>query len=203
LLIVSAGSATNPQLRGRVSMRRGFSIALAVMLTAGCSAAAAQAATGIDCDSFAKNADSSWTALRRVAIPGPNVRVQEGSVFRPGQTFLGEDLAARLEKSCPGATVAAPASVPPAVQAPQLSLSRFADANGNIDVQQLTCSDFVGLSPDQAGLFLAWYSGWYDGAAKRRSINVARVQYRLKNVTDYCQVNREQKLARVLENFLK
>jgi hypothetical protein len=99
--------------------------------------------------------------------------------------------------------VAAPASVPLAVQAPQLSLSRFADANGNIDVQQLTCSDFVGLSSDQAGLFLAWYSGWYDGAAKRRSINLARVQYRLKNVSDYCQVNREQKLARVLEDFLR
>ena len=60
-----------------------------------------------------------------------------GSIFRPGGTFLGQDLAATLDSACPNAAVQAPQAETgpaPVTTAPGVSLARLADANGNIDV---------------------------------------------------------------------
>jgi hypothetical protein len=163
----------------------------------------------IDCDAFLKNPDGSWTVVKKVFIPVQNVRVNEGTVFRPGTTFLGDDMTVRLSKACPNKQVAAPADVTqpqPQLQQPQpgrIPLSQYADANGNIDVQRLTCGQIADASIDDASFFLSWYSGWYYGTEKRRGINPARVRYVIHSVVDYCRTNRDRKLTDVMAFWLK
>jgi hypothetical protein len=50
---------------------------------------------------------------------------------------------------------------------------------------------------------VTWYSGWYAGLAKKRGINMARVQYAVRNVADYCKANRNQMLSEALNVLLK
>jgi HdeA/HdeB family len=185
-------------------------VALAVALPIFCLAGGAHAQDNeIDCDSVIKNADGSWAVVKKVFIPVQNVRVNEGTVFRPGTTFLGDDMTVRLSKACPNKQVGAPADVTqpqPQLQQPQpgrLPLSQYADANGNIDVQRLTCGQIADASIEEASFFLSWYSGWYYGTEKKRGINPARVRYVIHSVVDYCKTNRDRKLTDVMAFWLK
>ena len=47
----------------------------------------------------------------------------------------------------------------------QVPLSAYADANGFIDVQALTCAQLAGTFQEDADMLAAWYSGWYNGLA--------------------------------------
>jgi hypothetical protein len=82
-------------------------------------------------------------------------------------------------------------------------LAKYADANGNIDVRQFTCGHLDDASVPEAELLLAWYSGWYNGLAKGRGINLARVRYNIRNVIDYCKTNRDKKLTDAMASILK
>src|SRR6202451_1984421 len=158
-------------MRRRVAL----TIAAAIALQVCCSTTRAQAATSnFPCEAFAKNPDGSWTVLQTTYIEGPNVKVQQDAIFAPGHVVLGYDIAAMITKACPNAVVApppdtAPAAAPntapgtaPSAAAPQPQsfLARYADANGNLDVRQLTCGHLDDTSAEEAELFLAWYSGW-------------------------------------------
>jgi HdeA/HdeB family len=166
----------------------------------------------IDCDAFIKNPDGSWTVIKKVFIPVQNVRVVEGTVFQPGGTFLGDDMTARLAKACPNKQVTMPdepgqpgqaSAQPQAPQTPYIPLSNYADANGNIDIQRLTCAHLAAAPPIDIETLVTWYSGWYAGVAKRRGINLARVQYAIRNVADYCKANQNRKLGEALNILLK
>lgn len=177
--------------------------AVTIALQTACLITLAQAqGSGIDCDSFEKDSDGSWTVLHRAYIPGPNIKVEEGVIFRPGQTFLGDDMAAKLNKACPKQAMAPPPE-PVQAQVPLAPLSRFADANGNIDVQRLACGHLADTSTAEASLLLTWYSGWYNGLAKKRGINLARVRYVTQSVIDYCKANRDKSLVQAMESMLK
>jgi hypothetical protein len=195
---------------------------MTVFLAIGLSAARLDAARAqntqggdLPCDAFAKNAEGLWYATRNAEIGGVGGRlvIRQGSVLRPGAAIRGLDLATMLDEQCP-ATAAPPAAVaappgtavgapqPPPAE-PQVTLSRYADANGNIDVQRLTCAEIEGSPLQEAEFFLSWYSGWYNGAAKRRGINIARVRYAIRSVVDYCRANPDRRLVQVMELMLK
>jgi hypothetical protein len=187
-------------------LRHSALVAFAIALLIFCLAGGAHAQDSeIDCDAFLKNPDGSWTVVKKVFIPVQNVRVNEGTVFRPGTTFLGDDMTVRLSKACPNKQVEAPADVaqPQQPQPGRVPLSQYADANGNIDVQRLTCGQIADASIDDASFFLSWYSGWYYGTEKKRGINPARVRYVIHSVVDYCRANRDRKLADVMAFWLK
>jgi hypothetical protein len=190
--------------------RHSVLIALAIALPIFCLTGGAHAQDSeIDCDSFIKNADGTWTVVKKVFIPVQNVRVNEGTVFRPGTTFLGDDMTVRLSRACPNKQIAVPADVTqpqPQIQQPQpgrVPLAQYADANGNIDVQRLTCGQVADASIEDASFFLSWYSGWYYGTEKKRGINPARVRYVIHSVVDYCKTNRDRKLTDVMAFWLK
>lgn len=186
--------------------RRWIPMALMIILQTLCIPAAAQAQVDdIDCDSFLKSPDGSWTVIKKVFIPVQNVRVVEGTVFRPGQTFLGEDMVTRLSRACPNKQVSAPEANEGAqpTQTPHVSLSRFADANGFIDVKRLTCTELTDTSTDEAQFLLVWYSGWYHGLARERGINPARVRYIINNIAAYCKAYPDKRLADVMALWLK
>jgi hypothetical protein len=198
--------------------RVALAIAAAIALQVCCSTTRAQAATGnFPCEAFAKNPDGSWTVLQTTYIEGPNVKVQQDAIFAPGRIVLGYDIAAMIAKACPNAVVAPPpdaaSGTPPstapgtapsaAASQPQSFLARYADANGNLDVRQLTCGHLDDTSAEEAELFLAWYSGWYSGVAKNRGINLARIRYSIRNVVAYCKGDRNKKLTDAMELMLK
>jgi hypothetical protein len=192
-------------------MRRGLVLAiLAIVLQTLFSAADAQAQESeIDCNSFVKNSDGSWTVTQKVYIPVQKIRVNEGVTFTSDQLFLGIDMVARLNNACPQVTAQPQQPAAPPVAGvtqpppPQQALSRYADANGNIDVQRLTCAHLDDASGAEADLLLAWYSGWYNGVAKKRGINLARVRYAIRSAADYCKANPDKSLTQVMELMLK
>jgi len=158
---------------------------------------------GIPCDAFYRNADGSWTATGSTFIPGPDMITRPGGVFRPGVKIRGYDVAASLDKACPNPATAPP---PPAAERTQqtgVPLSRFADANGNFDVARLTCGDLADAPAEEAALLVAWYSGPYDEAAKRRIINLPRLRTTIRGVIAYCKSNRGQNLVNAMDLLLR
>ena len=54
----------------------------------------------------------------------------------------------------------------------QVPLSAYTDANGYIDVQTLLCAQLAGTFQEDADMLTTWYSGWYNGLAKKHYIHV-------------------------------
>jgi hypothetical protein len=203
-------------------MRRRVALTIAAAIALQVCCLSAQAATNnFPCEAFAKNSDGSWTVLQTTYLEGPNIKVQQDANFAPGRVVLSYDIADMIAKACPNAVVGpppdqAPAAAPgaalstapgtaPSAAAPQPQsfLARYADANGNLDVRQLTCGHLDDTSAEEAELFLAWYSGWYSGFAKNRGINLARIRYAIRNVVAYCKGDRNKRLTDVMEQMLK
>jgi HdeA/HdeB family len=171
-----------------------------IALNAVCLSAVSRAQdNSIPCDAFVKNPDGSWSAMRNAAIQGTGLTIRAGSVLRPGASIRGLDLATMLNRACPEQ----PEPAPVATSDPWAALGRYADANGNIEVERLTCAQLADASSADADLLLAWYSGWYNGLAKRHSVNPARVGYAIRNVADFCKGNRDKRLAEVMALMLK
>lgn len=85
--------------------------------------------------------------------------------------------------------VAAAVSMTPASAHAQVSLSTYADANGYIDVQKLTCAQLAGTSQEDADLLVAWYSGWYNGLAKKHLAKPDRASRLEHEIIVYCKAN--------------
>jgi hypothetical protein len=181
-------------------------------------ATTAQAQDKFPCEAFVRLGDGTWQAMATTLIPDGNFRVQEGSLWRPGATVMGTDVATMLDKECPNVPVynpqaqgvpggpvpGAPAPLQAqAPQAPRVSLARYADANGNIDVRTLTCGHLDDASPEEADLLLTWYSGGYNASSKGHSINLSRLRTAVHSVVDYCRANPDKNLVRVMELMLK
>jgi hypothetical protein len=201
-------------------MRRGLVLATAAAIASqvpGLTPKAQAVETRFPCENFQKNEGGTWLVLKNTFIEGPQVYVVEDNIVTPGRLVLGYDLAAIIAKACPNATLVLPSDITPNLApsatpgaAPSTApgtappfLARYADANGNIDIRQLTCGHLNDASADEAQLLLAWYSGWYKGLTKARGINLARVRYNSRSVIDYCKSNRDKRLTDVMEQMLK
>ena len=55
----------------------------------------------------------------------------------------------------------------------QTPLSAYVDSNGFIDVQKLTCAQLAGTYQEDADALTSWYSGWYNGLAKKHMTWIA------------------------------
>jgi hypothetical protein len=92
-------------------------------------------------------------------------------------------------------------SVSPA--AAQVELKTYADANGYIDVQKLTCAQLVNTYQEDADFLGVWYSGWYNGLAKKHAINIPRVKEGIHNVIVHCKANRGKTIIQAIDFVLK
>ena len=59
----------------------------------------------------------------------------------------------------------------------QAELKTFADKDG-LNVQALTCAQLAGTFQEDADLLTSWYSGWYNGLAKKHYVSVPRSRER-------------------------
>jgi hypothetical protein len=82
-------------------------------------------------------------------------------------------------------------------------LSSYADAGGWIDVQKLTCGQLAGTYQEDADMLMTWYSGWYNGLAKKHMINVKRGKDLEHQVIVYCKENRDKKVIQALDVVFK
>ena len=85
----------------------------------------------------------------------------------------------------------------------QTDLTAYADANGYIDVQALTCAALAGTWQEDADRLTTWYSGWYNGLAKKHYFNIARSKELEHEVIVYCKAHPEVRIIEAIDVMLK
>src|SRR6476646_11901085 len=80
----------------------------------------------------------------------------------------------------------------------QVELKTYADKDGYIDVQALTCAQLAGTFQEDANLLTTWYSGWYNGLAKKHFINIPRSHEAEHESIVYCQANPNIKIIKAI-----
>jgi hypothetical protein len=71
----------------------------------------------------------------------------------------------------------------------QTDLSAYTDANGYLDVQKLTCAQLAGTWQEDADKLMVWYSGWYNGLAKKHYMDLRKGKVVEHEVIQYCKAN--------------
>ncbi len=85
----------------------------------------------------------------------------------------------------------------------QTDLTAYADAEGYIDVQALTCAALAGTWQGDADRLTTWYSGWYNGLAKKHFFNIARAKELEHEVIVYCKANPQIRIIEAMDVMLK
>jgi hypothetical protein len=85
----------------------------------------------------------------------------------------------------------------------QVELKTYVDEKGYLNVRQLTCAQLANTFQEDADFLAVWYSGWYNGLAKKHSINVRRTKEGIHQVIVYCKANPDKKITDAIDIFLK
>ena len=85
----------------------------------------------------------------------------------------------------------------------QVPLSTYMDANGFIDVQTLTCAQLANTFQEDADYLAAWYSGWYNGLAKKHFAHITRAKSGEHQVIVYCKAHPELKVIQAIDVLFK
>ncbi|KRE11775.1 hypothetical protein ASE66_25070 [Bosea sp. Root483D1] len=85
----------------------------------------------------------------------------------------------------------------------QVGLNTYADAKGFIDVQKLTCAQLAGTFQEDADFLGVWYSGWYNGLAKKHAINMPRAKEGIHQVIVHCKANPTKRVIQAIDFVLK
>jgi hypothetical protein len=84
-----------------------------------------------------------------------------------------------------------------------VDLSAYADANGFIDVQALTCAQLANTYQEDANALATWYSGWYNGLAHKHYADFKKGRIVEHQVIEYCKVHQDQKIIHAIGLILK
>src|SRR5436190_13232104 len=85
----------------------------------------------------------------------------------------------------------------------QVELSKYADANGYIDVQKLTCAQLANTFQEDADFLTAWYSGWYNGLGKKHMMKVDRAKTLEHEIIVHCKANPGKKVIQAIDVVFK
>ena len=85
----------------------------------------------------------------------------------------------------------------------QVELKTYADRDGYIDVQALTCAQLANTFQEDADMLTTWYSGWYNGLAKKHYIHVTRAKLFEHEVIVYCKANPGVKIITAIDTIIK
>jgi hypothetical protein len=85
----------------------------------------------------------------------------------------------------------------------QTDLRTYADADGYLDVQKLTCAQLAGTWQQDADLLATWYSGWYNGLARKSKMNIVRAKEAEHQVITYCKANPSKKIIEAIAVVFK
>jgi hypothetical protein len=90
-----------------------------------------------------------------------------------------------------------------AAKADPVDLSAYADANGFIDVQALTCGQLANTYQEDANALTSWYSGWYNGLAHKHYADFKKGRELEHQVIEYCKAHQDQKIIHAIAVLLK
>src|SRR5260221_4821815 len=85
----------------------------------------------------------------------------------------------------------------------QGDLSTYADPEGFLDIQALTCAQLAGTWQDQADLLSSWYSGWYNGLAKRHYMDIRKGREAEHELIVYCKANPQLRIIQAIDIVFK
>ena len=85
----------------------------------------------------------------------------------------------------------------------QVNLSEYADGEGFLDIQTLTCAQLAGTWQDQADLLSSWYCGWYNGLAKRHYMDIRKGSEAEHELIVYCKANPQLKIIQAIDVVFK
>jgi hypothetical protein len=85
----------------------------------------------------------------------------------------------------------------------QVDLSTYADAEGFINVEALTCSQLANTWQGDADRLAAWYSGWYNGLAKKHYMDILKGKEVEHDVIVYCKAHPELRIIQAMEVVFK
>ncbi|MBA2397468.1 MAG: hypothetical protein H0V72_01970 [Bradyrhizobium sp.] len=85
----------------------------------------------------------------------------------------------------------------------QTPLSAYTDANGFIDVQAMTCPQLTNTFQEDADMLAAWYSGWYNGLAKKHFAHITRAKSGGHELILYCRAHPQLKIIEAIDALLK
>jgi hypothetical protein len=85
----------------------------------------------------------------------------------------------------------------------QVDLSAYADPEGFLDVQTLTCAQLANTWQGDADRLTAWYSGWYNGLAKKHYMDIRKGKEAEHEVIVYCKANPEIKIIQAIDVVFK
>jgi hypothetical protein len=69
-----------------------------------------------------------------------------------------------------------------------------------LDMNQITCRDFLGYSPENQAFVRFWLSGYYNAAANSNVLDYNRLQNNSAKVMAYCKRHRSDTLPTAIKN---
>ncbi len=90
-----------------------------------------------------------------------------------------------------------------AAKADPVDLSAYADANGFIDVQALTCAQLANTYQEDANALTTWYSGWYNGLAHKHYADFRKGRILEHQVIEYCKAHPDERIIHAIAVLLK
>src|SRR6202161_1112928 len=90
-----------------------------------------------------------------------------------------------------------------AAKADPVPLSTYADANGFIDVQTLTCGQLANTYQEDANALTSWYSGWYNGLAHKHFADFKKGREVEHQVIEYCKAHPGEKIIHAVGKMIK
>jgi len=85
----------------------------------------------------------------------------------------------------------------------QTDLTAYTDANGYLNVQALTCAQLANTWQQDADMLMAWYSGWYNGLAKKHYYHPSRATRLEHEVILHCKANQGIRVIDAIAVILK
>jgi hypothetical protein len=85
----------------------------------------------------------------------------------------------------------------------QVELKTYADPDGYIDVQKLTCAQLANTFQEDADYLTVWYSGWYNGLGKKHMMQVDRAKSLEHEVIVHCKANPGKKVIEAIDVVFK
>ncbi|MGV3634807.1 MAG: HdeA/HdeB family chaperone [Pseudorhodoplanes sp.] len=85
----------------------------------------------------------------------------------------------------------------------QVDLSTYADAEGFLNVQALTCAQLANTWQEDADRLATWYSGWYNGLAKKHYMDIRKGKEVEHEVIVYCKANPQLRIIEAMDIVFK
>jgi HdeA/HdeB family len=85
----------------------------------------------------------------------------------------------------------------------QVDLTAYANKDGYIDVQALTCAQLANTFQEDADYLTVWYSGWYNGLGKKHMMLVDRAKTLEHRVIVFCKANQDEKVIEATDAVFK